>query len=1048
MIELTNGRSSLRSALLLGAASAAAFGLSTPAFAQDQSVETVIVTGSRIPQQGLYSSSPVTAVGQQEMQFQGTTGVENLVNSLPSAFADQGGNLANGATGTATANLRNLGANRTLVLIDGKRLMPGDPSAAGRSTAAPDLNFIPAALVDHVEVLTGGASSVYGSDAVAGVVNFIMRKDFEGIELDAQYGVAQHTNGNDVIGPSLDSAGFPLVRAPSSLWDGGTVDATLIMGANTADGKGNVTLYAGYRNIQKVLQGARDWSSCAVASNSNPQNGLPATLDPRGFTCLGSSNAAVGNIRSQDSFLLAGPDGVLGTDDDIQQNPNFGTAYRSLPGGSLEPYVGSRDAYNFAPLNYLQRPDERYMGGGFAHYEVNKAFDVFANFMFMDDHTVAQIAPSGYFRGTAPFNGNMHVNCDNPFLGSATNPNSPFSLFCQPLISQGLIGPTDDVNLQVGRRFVEAGDRQDDLRHTDYRIVVGVKGDLGDSWNYEVFGQYGTSIYAENYLNDTSVTRQQNALQVVDVGGVPTCKSVIAGTDASCVPYNLFDLNGLTPDVIKYLATPGFKEGSTVEQVVGANIAGDLGQWGIQSPWAQAPVAVSVGTEYRQESLTLRTDALFTSGDLAGQGGPTPSVNGSYNVAEGFGEIRVPIVQGMPFAEDLTANAGYRYSSYNLSGVTSSYKYGLEWQPIDDFRLRGSYARAVRAPNVVELFSQRSIGLWGGADPCGTNPTLTAAQCANTGLPAGLYGNPSLDCPAGQCSALFGGNQSLKPESADSWTAGIVFTPTFLDGFTATIDYFNIKVKGLINTLPQQTVISGCALSGAPFLCNLIHRGTGTGIIFGTTAGYVESLNTNTGFLKNEGVDVEINYQTDLDQWGMGPNGALAINLVGTYTGSYATQPIPPAIYEAAGLPEPHVYECSGRYGNVCGTPTPKWRHKLRVTWSAPWDFDISVAWRFIGGSSVDFNTDNPLLNGLCGGPCGDLADAHIGTYNYFDLAGTWTVREGVNLRAGVTNLFDKDPPILDSSYVAVPPYGSGNTFPQVYDSLGRVFFVGATLKY
>ncbi|HEY4113642.1 MAG TPA: TonB-dependent receptor [Rhizomicrobium sp.] len=998
-----------------------------------------MVTGSRIPQTGLYSSSPVTAVGQQEMKFEGTTNVEDLINNLPQAFASFGTMEANGATGTATVDLRDLGPKRTLVLIDGKRLMPGDPSEP-----VADLNQIPAALVDHVEVLTGGASATYGSDAVAGVVNFIMRKDFEGVEVDGQYSVAQHNNGNGIAEGAINAAAFPIVKPNSSYLDGAYSDINILLGVNSDNGKGNLTMYAGYKNTQAVLESSRDFSDCAM-------NSAPLLTGGKGFFCSGSSNAAVGNIRSEDSFI----DPVTG----MQLNPHLGAPFRGLPGGNdVEPYLTSRDAFNFAPLNYLQRPDERYTMGAMGHYEVNKALDIYTSLMFMDDHTVAQIAPSGWFRGGGSFGGNMHMNCDNPYMGSAGDPNSAYNIFCAPLINQGLITPTSDVNLQIGRRLVEAGNRQDNLRHTSYREVFGAKGDLGGGWSYDAFGQYGTTILAEEYLNDASNRKLQNSLEAVTdpTTGLPVCKAALDGSDPACVPFSLFNLSGVTPAMINYVRGNGFQEGSTQEWVMGGTVTGDLGEWGIQSPWAKNPVAVAFGTEYRQEHLDLRTDDAFTTGDLAGQGGPRPSVHGGFNVREAYTEVRVPLVQNMPWVEDLTLSGAYRYSSYSNAGAVDAYKYGAEWQPIDDFRIRASYQRAVRAPNVLELFFPQSIGLWGGADPCGTHPGFTQAQCDHTNHDQHLanYGNGTLDCPAGQCSALFGGNQNLKPETSDTRTVGLVFTPTFFDGFTATIDYFNIKVAKLITNLPQADIIQGCALTDAPFFCNLINRAPVSGILYGN-AGFVTTLDTNTGYLKTQGVDIESNYTTDLSNWGMGDNGGLSFNLVGTYTSKYEQEPVPDFILKAAnivnpitGAPVKPSYGCAGEFGNVCGTPIPRWRHKLRVTWNSPWDFDFTVQWRHMSGVKLDINENNHNINGLCGGPCGDTADASIPTYDYLDLAADWTVRPGVQIHAGVNNVLDRDPPILDSSYVAVPPFGNGNTYPQVYDALGRVLFVGATIKY
>src|SRR5215472_11314739 len=265
VLKTSQNTRNLRSALLLGAASAAAIGITAANAQQQGNVETVVVTGSRIPQTGVYAASPVTAVGQQELKFQGTTDVTTLVNSLPQAFIGQTGNMANGSTGTATVNLRGLGASRTLVLVNGTRLMPGDPGFP-----VPDLNNIPPALVDHVEVLTGGASAVYGSDALAGVVNFIMRKDFEGVEADGTYSVFNNSNDNSrwrgLIQTKVDAGGFGFAQAKEGIWNGQTADASLIMGTNTANDKGNVTAYLSFRNTQPVLEGTRDYSACTLVS--------------------------------------------------------------------------------------------------------------------------------------------------------------------------------------------------------------------------------------------------------------------------------------------------------------------------------------------------------------------------------------------------------------------------------------------------------------------------------------------------------------------------------------------------------------------------------------------------------------------------------------------------------------------------------------------------------------------------------------------------------------------------------------------------------------
>jgi outer membrane receptor protein involved in Fe transport len=1021
-------KSSLKTALLLGAATASAMSLSTMARAQEQ-VETVVVTGSRIPQVGLYSSSPVTAVNNQEIKYEGTTNVETLLNNLPGVFADFTETASNGATGQATVDLRGLGAARTLVLVDGTRLMPSDPA-----NPVADLNQVPASLVDHVEVQTGGASAVYGSDALAGVVNFIMRKDFEGVEVDAQYSVNNAGNGDSTLEGLQKSAGFPI--APHDWWGGATTDSTLIIGTNTADGKGNVTAYVGYRNIQAVLEAKRDFSACSISDKGT------------GHVCAGSSN--YNRWFSLDDLYAyygsANWGNPIPSHYDFFQN---GTGAAGT--GTFDPYQGlPSQKFNYGALNYLQRPDTRYTGGFFAHYTINPAVEVYSDFMFSDDHTLAQIAPSGAFLGTGAQAGNVNVNCDNPLMTAqeaaalcsfdaidvalGTDPNGPPT--CTPVGSTGNCNLTPGQSLlEIGRRDVEGGNRVDNLRHTAYRMKVGVRGDIGHGWTYDVYGQYGTTIYAENYSNEWSVQRVQNALQVNPDGN---CVVADLGIDPTCRALDIF--NGIgsannTPAGLNYVKAQGFKSGTTEERIISGAVTGDLGEWGIQSPWAKQPVQMSLGAEYRSESIQLDTSRDFQINDLYGQGGATlPVPKSGFDVEEGFTEVRIPLVQDAAIAKDITLNAGYRYSTYSNSDTVSSYKYGIDWQVIDDFRFRGSEQHATRAPNVLESFTPLNVSLVGGQDLCAddSDPTVVA-NCISGGGFAGAQvsnpGAPQLTCPASQCDHQTGGNPNLSPESSDTWSFGGVFTPTFLEGFSATVDYFDIKVHHYISVFAFSTVEDGCYSDGATaatqaFFCPMIHRNA-QDQVWGT--GFVSATELNLDSLHTRGVDFEANYNSDLADWGMNDAGSLSINLIGTWLDTLTTNE---SKFSAP-------IDCAGVYGPTCGTPSPTWRHKMRFTWTSPWDFAVSLDWRHIG--SVD------LEDGVA-----DAADAHISSYDYFDLSANWTLHTGIELRAGVDNLFDKSPPVLDSNNhpVSGPPFGNGNTFPGVYDSLGRTLFIGVTAKY
>ncbi len=1048
----TNQNKRLRSALLLGAASAAAIGLSAPASAQDSSVETVVVTGSRIPQVGLYSSSPVTAVGQQEAKFEGTTNLETLLNNLPQVVAGQNSTVSNGASGTADVDLRGLGAARTLVLVDGKRLGPGDPDAVSHGTAGvADLNFIPVNLVDHIEVLTGGASATYGSDALAGVVNFILKKDFEGVEVDGQYTVNENDNTKDFPSPGpvagqniLDT--YNIARPKTDIFNGQTADVHLLLGVNSADGKGNVTLYAGYQNISAILENSRDFSACAAGS-TNAAPGAPYSY----HYCGGSSTVPEGKFVSIDvgNYNLTHPHLVQ-------------TDYATTAHTFTSTNPGS---FNYAPFNYLQRPDTRYTGGASGHYEVNKMFDVYGSFMFMDDHTLAQIAPGGAFQ--SPF----LVNCDNPLLSAQEEsricPTGVTSVFNGAVFTGN--AATDagkEATLLIGRRSVEAGDRIDDLRHTDYRYVIGSKGDLGNDWSYDVSAQHGVSIYADAQLGNFSSSNFQKALQVVNVAGVPTCTSVIDKTDVNCVPINIFTApvmnasrsaalsSPLTAAQLDYVSANGLAQGQTIEDVITGALTGDLGEWGGQSPWAKSPIGVSIGSEYREESIKFSDDAALRTGDLLGLGGARAPTQGQYNVREVFGEVKIPLIQDQPFFKDLTLNGAYRYSSYSTVGSTSTYKYGAEWQPIDDFRIRASFDHAVRAPNTSELFATQNVVLFGGQDPCGNSGTTNAppantakidAFCTNTGLGA-LWGTnlpgdrrgSILPCPASQCNQQVSGNLNLTPEISDTRSLGIVLTPTFFDGFTATIDYFDIKVANEIGSFGASFLLGSCE-NGNLNACSFVHRDPSTGFIW-TPAGYVRNPSSNLGFAQTKGVDFQAGYQTDFSDWGINGWGGLAVNFQGTWTQHFTIEPIPPS---SIFFSNPGTFDCAGLYGPICGTPDPTWRHQLRVTWNTPWDVNLSVQWRHLGSVALDGTSKNLNLAGSEGSD--DLPgaiDSRFSAFNYFDLTGEWSVREGVTLRAGVNNIFDKGPPIQGLAL------GNGNTFPGTYDSLGRNIFVNGTIKF
>ena len=967
-----------------------------------EALQEVVVTGSRILTPNQASISPVTFVSALEVQQTGVTRVEDLLNSLPQVFAAQGGNASNASTGAASVNLRGLGDQRTLVLVNGLRIGLGDAS-----TPASDINLIPVELIDSVEILTGGASSVYGADAVAGVVNFKLNDHFEGVKLVADAGIFQHHNDNpDGVQQAIAASGFQ--QAPSNVDTGAQKGLAFIAGLNSPDGNGNATFYATYRNIAPVLQGKYDYSACALGSGYI--GGASSTGGK--FTCAGSSTSYPGRFTSVD----------------INGTPVApGAALNTLgPNGTLVPF-GANNLYNYGPLNYFQRPDERYTAGAFLHYEINEHATVYTQLMFMNDRTVAQIAPGGIFVDTRTF------NCSNPFLSA-----DEIATWCGG-------NTANNATVLIGRRDVEGGPRRDSFEHTDFHEVIGIKGKIDDAWDYDASFQYST-VSLPNIANLFDKVKEGNALNVIGTAANPVCT-----VGPPCVPYNIFNL-GQPPSqaAINYLNTPITSQSDSALTVVNVNLTGDIGKYGVQSPFASSGLKVNIGAEYRDQTSAFLTDAFAQSGNGDGNGGPNPSITGGEISREGFVEARMPLIEDKPFAQSLDFETGYRYSSYNLGFKTNTYKFGVDWSPIHDVRFRGSFARAVRAPNVVELFTPAAIGLDGtyNSDPCaGAKPVFSAAQCARTGVTAAQYGHVEAS-PGGQYNGLLSGNSSLNPETALTSSFGIGWTPSFVPGFRAQLDYFNIKIEGVIQGLGGGNVLDQCLKND--LLCGNIHRDQfGSLWIINsdtTNGGYIIDPKVNNGSLQTKGVDVDVSYAFDI-----GAVGKIRTALVGTYIQSYEVEPI-------ANDPS-SAYECVGYYGATCssfntgaGVPIPRWRHTLRTTWSAPWNgLDVTVSWRFFGGVKTEQFSGNPNIGAIGGTEANGAisnTDAFIKSQSYMDLTAAVKLADKLTLRLGVNNVFDRDPPLIGSSTIPGPPAGNGNTFPQVYDSLGRFFFGQLTAQF
>jgi iron complex outermembrane recepter protein len=985
-------------AALTGSSLVASFGVANAQTApaatvanEEPALQEVVVTGSRIAVPNETSISPVTFIGADMIQSSGVTRVEDLLNQLPQVFADQASTVSNASDGTADVNLRGLNAKRTLVLVNGFRLGPGDPTTGGQS----DINMIPVELIDNIEILTGGASSVYGADAVAGVVNFKLNDHFEGVKLVADAGTYQHSNGDPQgVQEAISASGF--AQAPSSVAPGTQQSLAFIAGLNSPDNNGNATVYATYRTSAAVLESKYSYSACTLGA------GFLAGPSASGgkFVCSGSGTSYPGLF-------------ITGTGSEVTIGP----------GGSVVPFTNA-NLFNYGALNYYSRPDERYNAGTFMHYDFNEHATVYFQAMFMDDRSVAQIAPSGDFNNVATF------NCGNPFLSAAE-----LGAFCG-----GSTAGTSSTEV-IARRDVEGGDRQSSLEHMDFHEVLGVKGKIDDVWNYDASWQYSLVDLETTANNYFSAAKIANALNVTGTAANPVC---ISGPP--CVPWNIFQPGGVTPAALNYLYSLGIEDGRISQMSVDGNVTGDLEKYGVKLPTAQSGLKLNIGVEWRDTKDFTLPDEETQSGDLAGTGGPVPPVSGGIVSREIFVEGRMPLIDNMPGAQMLAVDAGYRYSDYSEGWKTNTYKFGVEWSPIDEVRLRGSFARAVRAPNVVELFSPASVGLDGsiGADPCsGSHPAFSPAQCARTGVLPGQYGN-ILGNPAGQYNGLLGGNQGLQPETALTTSFGIGWTPSFIPHFRIQIDYYDIKIENVIQSIGAANILTQCANNDV--LCSEIHRDA-NGSLWESNAGFITDTLLNVGKLEEKGIDLDLSYAFDI-----GAFGAIHTSFIGTYIDEYDVTPI--------GASPGTEYNCAGYYGATCsssttgaGTPIFHWRNRFSTTWLAPWSgLSLTASWRFMSAVKLEALSPNPNIGAAAGATIANggisNTDAYLSSRNYLDLSAAMKVGDKVTVRVGVQNVFDKDPPLIGTTDIPGPPAGNGNTFPATYDSLGRFIFGQVTAQF
>ncbi|WP_072383182.1 TonB-dependent receptor domain-containing protein [Novosphingobium sp. NDB2Meth1] len=974
-------------ALKAGAAPfALALALATaPAFAQeaapqaDAATETVeptaiVVTGSLIRNPNLIQATPVNVTTADQIALRQSNTAEEVLRQVPGIVPNIGSAVNNGNGGSSYVDLRGLGSNRNIVLLDGQRIVPAD--LQGRV----DLNNIPLALVSRVDALTGAAVTTYGADAITGVVNFVTKKDFAGVDIAVSNQITQQGDGN-------------------------YFRADVTTGVNFDDGRGNAVLSIGYQNSNPVYQGARDFSNVQIDSFSGTAGGSGTTAPAR-FSINGANR---------------------------QINPTTGLLQRGF------------NPFNFNPYNIFQTPFQRFNIFAQANYQLSDAVEVYTRGLFSKNTVRTIIAPSGVFAES------LTIPYSNPYL-----PAGAAGQFCeangltdaQCVAARAATDPTDPnyrtFNTVVRRRFVETGTRNSQFTTNIFDYSLGFRGALTKTINWDVRGSYGESDRLQTITGYVLKSRVQDALLATNPN------SCLSGNDG-CVPINLFGPAGsITPQQAAYTLSPSTTANNTSLLQVRGLLSGDFG-WTV--PSASEPIGFALGAEYRKYRAVQVSDTLSkTPGELGGAGGAAPDIDGRYSVWEGYGELVVPLLADKPFFKSLTAEGGARYSSYKVSGAAQqnkawTYKFGGSWEPADQLKIRANYSRAVRAPNIAELFTPNTVGLTNLAtDPCAGAAPLTNANlrsiCLAQGAPANSIGQ-ILNPTAAQANITSGGNINLKPEKATTYTVGaVVQNLPFLPGFSASVDYYNIKVTDQIGTPLPGDLIDACfanvtAASATDPACTVIRRDPATGGLDGspaTTRGLFGGL-TNQGRLTTSGIDVIINYTR--------PIGSVkwALSAVGNVTFSQKFQATPTSLNR----------ECVGRYSVNCsftGSIQPRHSWSVQNTFSFKGGMDLSLLWRHQASARSE---DGDAFVGTIPADSGALSGKtvnfnKIAAFDYLDATVRFNV-EQFTFTFTVQNLIDTKPPIVGNT-IGSTSYNSGNTYPSSYDALGRRFAVGARVKF
>jgi len=957
-------------------------------------VEEVLVTGSRIRRPGLESTSPINTLGVELIELQQEVALEKVIRTMPFSIPGDGENVNNGTSGAATINLRGLGEQRNLSLINGRRVTPFITSTGG---VLVDTSSIPLALVERVDIITGGASAVYGSDAITGAMNVVLKNNFEGIDLQLS---TSQTGEND----------------------GNTDNFSLTIGSGLAEGRGNVAVNLTYTQRDAVLLGQRFLGTLGIATadGANYSNflGGKAPTPPSVTGCDGPDSVASGGSTTSIPTRVE-----LSAGGSVGQFLNNGSLYTGNAGTGLGARGGC-SVFNFNPYNYYQTPAERYNAFLISNYKYNDHVEAYAQVSFTNTTVVQQVAPSGTF-GTS-FNVPMY----NPLWPAAAkaevlavaNERLGTGVLTkgtnwQDINANNIVDGADILRMRLRRRTTELGPRSEAWDTDMFTLVGGVRGALVADWNYDLSYQYGETNRTSTRAGYTNLTNIQNALMTKDG---KTCEN----GDTSCVPINLFGGFGtITPAMAAYAQAIALLQLEYEQSIIQAVADGPVEA--IQLPTASSPLALSLGFERRDEEGSTNPDEclkLAPASCQGGAGGNLLPVVGGFDVNEFFFEGVLPLIEERDYVQSLNLEVGARTSDYNTVGRVDTWKAGLNWRLSDSLLIRAMEQQATRAPNVGELFAPVTRGLDNATqDPCSVanaskiNSTLRD-RCVASGMLPQQVGVVA-DIIAGQIQTFDGSNPTSQPgaEQADTRTIGFVWTPDIapLSNFSLSADYYDITINDVIGSFSAQEVLDACYVLVDLASCKQIRRVNGD--LQDDTSG-VQLFTTNLAYQQAEGVEVSVNFGFD-----MGNLGDIQFY---TNINKYLTQ-------ESQSSSTVPVIDCKGFYGTSCD-PISDLRWIQGTTWS--WnDLSLNLQWRHIDSVDKELPEQDSTFAQF----------RSIDSYNYLDLTASYKLwGDRITLTGGVQNLTDKDPPVLGNE-VGDTSSNSGNTFPSNYDTLGRIYSLG-----